>query len=376
MASNYTYTGQAAGSLKVERYNNFRGVDFTDENVADTRSPDSLNMWKNYKTLGKRIETRPDIELQLTLDNTIFGQFFYTINNILHIIYHKGTQLIDYNTSTGLYTTIKENGMNPSKSVGFIYNNILFIKDGINYLEYNGSELNDVIGTIPLTTIGKKPDGAGTQYQDVNLLSTYRKNGFMGDGTSVDFHLDSQDIDGVSTVMVDGVILTSGFVVNNTTGVVTFSVAPRESLEEDNVYITYSKTIRGESNKIKRCTIATVFDNRIFFSGNQDYPNALFWTAYNDPRYAPDMNYSLEGTDTALVKALIPSNNSLWACKEPSQSNTTIFYHTPIEIYDDRLKDTIKTYPSVHSSISIGCKSTGINFNDDIVFLVIEEWKQ
>ena len=50
-----TGTGMAAGALKLQIYNNFRGVDFTDENVNESRSPDALNMWKNYKTLGKKI---------------------------------------------------------------------------------------------------------------------------------------------------------------------------------------------------------------------------------------------------------------------------------------------------------------------------------
>ena len=49
--------------------------------------------------------------------------------------------------------------------------------------------------------------------------------------------------------------------------------------------------------------------------------------------------------------------------KEPSQTNTTIFYHNPT--IDS---DYGKIYPSTHSSISTGCKTTGINFNDTICF--------
>lgn len=369
MAGNYTYTGQAAGSLKLQRYNNFRGVDFTDDNVSETRSPDALNMWKNYKTLGKMIETRPDIELQLQLDNTIFGLFFYTINTVEHWIIHYGVKLVDYNPLTGVTTVLKASGMNPRKSVAFIYNNILFIKDGINYLEYNGSTISSVTGTIPLTTIGRKPDGGGTQYQDVNLLSSYRKNSFMGDGTSTVYYLDDKPINGVSEVKVNGsVISNTNYSVNTTDGTVTFNTAPAEAVSDDNVVITYSKMIAGDLDKILKCTLASVFDNRVFFSGNQDYPNALFWCSYNDPRYVGDLNYSLEGTDVAQVKALVPSNNALWVFKEPSQANTTVFYHNPIEVYDNRLQDTVKSYPSVHSSISTGCVATGINFNDDIVF--------
>ena len=49
--------------------------------------------------------------------------------------------------------------------------------------------------------------------------------------------------------------------------------------------------------------------------------------------------------------------------KEPSQSNTTVFYHNPTVDADYG-----KIYPSTHSSISTGCATTGVNFNDTICF--------
>lgn len=365
-----TYTGMAAGSLKRQTYYNFRGVDFTDDVVAETRSPDSLNMWKNYKSLGKKIETRPDIELQLSLDNTIYGLFFYTVNNVDHWIIHAGVSLYDYNPSTQTKTTLKANGMNPANSVSFIYNNILFIKDGINYLEYNGTTLSNVDGTIPLTTIGRKPGGGGTQYQDINLISDKRKNSFWSDGTSTEYHLDSTGISssGVKVWINDVEQSASSYTIDAVNGVIIFNTAPTAAIDEDNVVIQFTKAVSGYANRILKCTLATMFDNRVFFSGNQDYPNTVFWCGYNDPRYISDMNYALEGTDIAKVKSMVAGNNALWVFKEPSQANTTVFYHTPLESYDERLGDTVKTYPSTHSSISTGCKATGINFNDDICF--------
>ena len=365
-----TYTGQAAGGLTIQRYNNFRGVDFTDDNVNESRSPDSLNMWKDYKSLGKRIETRPDLELQLTMSNTIFGLFFYTVNTTKHFIIHSGTGLYDYNTKTKEIKILKEEGMNPSKSSAFIYNNIFFIIDGINYLEYDGATLKDVVGTVPLTTIARKPSGGGTQYQDVNLISDYRKNGFWGDGESIEYHLDSPEIDATSVkVWIKDVLQeTDTYEVDGTNGIVTFKTAPEKTIDDDNVVNQYRKEIPENINKLKKCRLTALFDNRVFFSGNQNYPNSIFWCSYNDPRYISDMNFALEGTDIAQVKALVPGNNALWVFKESSQANTTVFYHTPLETYDNRLEDTVKTYPSVHSSISTGCEATGINFNDDIVF--------
>ena len=56
-------------------------------------------------------------------------------------------------------------------------------------------------------------------------------------------------------------------------------------------------------------------------------------------------------------------NNALWVFREPSQANTTVFYHTPT--IDS---DYGKIYPSQHSSVTTGCVGKAINFNDDIVF--------
>ena len=61
--SSSTLTGASAGSLILRNYSNFRGVDFSNCDVSLYRSPDSLNMWKDYKNLGKCIQTRPDLEV-------------------------------------------------------------------------------------------------------------------------------------------------------------------------------------------------------------------------------------------------------------------------------------------------------------------------
>lgn len=352
-----------SGSLITRNYSNFRGVDFSNNEVPLYRSPDSLNMWKNYASnLGKCIETRPDLVLKETFDNTIYGLFFYNVGDIEHVIVHCGTKL--YDNGKEIFT-----GMNIINSQAFIYNNIFYIKDGINYLQFDGIEAKEVEGFVPTTSISRTPDGGGTVYQDVNLLTGIRKNTFIGDGLSTIYHLDAENIDTDYTlqVMIDDVLLTQGsdFSVDRTKGTVTFNSAPSKPLSDgkDNVFITFRKTINGYRNRINKCTLLTVFDNRIFFSGNPDYPNAIFWGELENPSYVSDLNYSNEGMDLSPVKSMVAGNNALWVFKEPSQANTTVFYHTPVidSVYG-------KIYPSSHSSISTGCVAKGINFNDDIVF--------
>ena len=343
---------QVSGSLITRNYSNFRGVDFTDNEVSLTRSPDSLNMWKDYSKLGKCIETRPEIELVATYDNTIFGLFWYKVGNTEMQIVHSGTKLykVVKGTKTELFT-----GMMPARSNAFVYNQILYIKDGINYLKYDGETIGQVIGYIPTTSIARKPAGGGSTYQDVNMLSAWRKNTFLGDGESTEYYLDAQEIDGEApVVLVNGDTLTpiTDYDYDMTAGKVTFKVAPPKPYTDgqDNVTITYKKTVAGYADRIKKCTLLSVFDNRVFFSGNQDYPNTVWHSSLNDPSYCSDLDYYNEGLDLSPVKSMVAGNNALWVFKEPSQANTTVFYHNPVVDAEYG-----KIYPSTHSSIATGC---------------------
>lgn len=358
---------EVSGDLITRNYSNFRGVDFSNTEVALYRSPDAINMWKDYKKMGTSIETRPDIVLFKELKNTVYGLFFYTINQVDHMIIHCGVSLYDYNMKTKELKTIKEKGMNIRKSQSFIYRNILYIKDGLNYLQYDGETCKEVIGYIPITTIGKAPSGGGTTNQEVNLLTGVRENSFCADGESTEYVLDASELDAgyQEKVFINDVEKTEGFTVDKVSGKVKFTTAPEKPLTDgqDNVVIRFSKTIPGNRDKINKCTILEVFDNRVFFSGNQDYPNTVFHTMLDEPKYCSDLDYYNEGADISPVRGMVAGNNALWVIKEPSQANTAIFYHNPT--IDS---EAGKVYPSEHSSISTGCIGAAINFNDDIVY--------
>lgn len=369
-------TNTVSGTLITRNYNNFKGVDFTNrkDEVSLNRSPDSLNMWKNYKSNnGRCIETRPEIVLAKEYDDIIFGLFFYEYNNKIHRITHVGDRLYDddkpiYLThTTENMSSVADTFMAKQKSSYFVYDKKLYIKDGTQYLVYDGTTCSPVEGFIPTTTIARSPAGGGTVYQDVNMLTGLRKNSFVSDGVSVDYVLDTEtfDKDYPVKVWVDGKEVTSGFTSYPEEGKITFNTAPKKPLTvgQDNVIIQIRKTIEGYRDRIDKCTMLEVFDNRVFFSGNPDYPHVLFHSSLEDPTYCSDLDYYEEGTSDSKVKALVSGNNALWVFKEPSQSNTTVFYHNP------SIDDTYgKVYPSTHSSISTGCIATGINFNDDIVF--------
>ena len=201
------------------------------------------------------------------------------------------------------------------------------------------------------------------------MLSIYRKNTFVGDGESTVYHLDVPSFDNVNDIVVkvEGTTKTktTDYTFDYSSGTVTFTTAPDapDTDGRDNVEITFPKTVANEADKILKCTLLTVFDNRVFFSGNQDYPNVVWHSSLDNPGYCSDLDYYNEGLDLSPVKSMVAGNNALWVFKKPSQANTTVFYHVPT------IDATYgKIYPNSHSGISTGCIATGINFNDDICF--------
>ena len=352
-----------SGTLVPRVYSSFRGVDFRGEEVNLVRSPDALNMWKDYKET-ESIRTRPELSNFASFPTQVWGVFFYKVGNTEMMLVHSGTTLyrVVDGVTTQLYT-----GLNPARSQSFIYNNIWYFKDGINYLQYDGQTIGEVVGYIPTTSIGRKPSGGGTPYEDVNMLTPYRKNTFVGDGESYEFQLDTVgfDEDFVPVVTVNGEEVPL-FDWEPDKGIVTVAGAtPPAPLTDgqDNITVLFKKTVPSHRNRINNCTLLQVFDNRVFFSGNQDYPNTVWHCSLNDPTYCSDLDYYNEGLDLSPVKAMVAGNNALWVFKEPSQANTTVFYHNPT--IDAEYG---KIYPSTHSSISTGCVGTGVNFNDDIIF--------
>ena len=123
---------------------------------------------------------------------------------------------------------------------------------------------------------------------------------------------------------------------------------------------------------ITGCTLATVFDNRIFLSGNPKYPQHIFWSAIPagserpDPSYFGILNYSVEGVADAPVVAMLPVADTLMVIKKDSEVEGSVLFHTPTLTGEDI---TPKVYPSTQGLYGVGCVGPCINFHDDPIFL-------
>lgn len=342
-------------------YSGFRGVDFRGDEINLIRSPDSLNVWKDYKET-ESIRTRPELKLAEQFPYTIHGIYFFKHRMFVH---------------TGRRITTKIDGewrvlfgfANEARSNGFVFEDTFYFMDGKNYLYWDeeNSQFADVVGYVPTTSIARKPQSGGKDHEDVNMLQRRRINTFLPDGNGNEFWLDAEDIDTDFTPIVkslDGQQL-SEYTVDYKKGTITFEQVPSAPLTDgqDNISVEFAKTVDEYADGIKNCTLLQVFDNRVFVSGNPDHPNVVWHCSLNDPTYFSDKDYYREGMDEAKVTGMVAGNNALWVFREPSDANTNVFYHTPA------VDDTYgKIYPSSHSSVTTGCIGGAINFHDDIVF--------
>lgn len=366
-----------AGYIVTRVYGDFRGVDFRGEEVSLLRSPESLNMWKDYKTVN-RIRTRPDREKN-GIEPSVFeplGIWFYKDFIMVQTreFLYKYFKLED-GTETRSIALDRAINMMEKKGTAFIFNDLFYFMCGDEYYVFDGDTTKTVEGYVPTTTIGRKSKGGGTKYEDVNMLSDRRRNSFVGDETSTAYYLDVESIDDDNVkVYIDGTELpkvdsegrTNYFVRKEHASIVFYThVLPLSPQTEgqDNIVIEFTKKSQSYKDAIRKCTISQVFDNRVFVSGNPDYPNMVWHSSLSDPTYFSDLDYYKEGEDNAAVTGIVAGSDDLWVFREPSYTNTTIFRHTPS--IDGEYG---KIYPSQNSGISLGCVGGAINFSDDIVF--------
>lgn len=69
----------------------------------------------------------------------------------------------------------------------------------------------------------------------------------------------------------------------------------------DNFSIEFTHEYEGYAERINKCRVLDVFENRVFFSGNPDYPHVDWYSGVNDPLFIPDINYTEIGMDSSRI---------------------------------------------------------------------------
>lgn len=325
-----------------KNYTRFRGVDYsTDESeIDDSRSPHMVNMIADE---GGFPEKRVGWRTVKTLSGSIAGIFPFEGNAAdghTVLIVHAGSKImrVELDESYGEVSTAElKDGINEGgRTAGFYMNGKLYLLTGERYLVYDGTDCADVSDNayVPVTSYARAPAGGGTAYEQVNLLSRFRKNHFTADGASTVYQLDVTGLDADFTpeVTVNGA-QTTAFTVDYEKGTITFSSAPAKGASEgvDNVKVKFAKTSES-ADMIRKCRITATYgvnsDNRVFVSGNPDHPNREWYSGLADPTYFPDRNYVLVGNDDFAIMCYLKSNGELLVVKEDNRQEGCVWNQT------------------------------------------------
>lgn len=363
--------------IRTAKYVSFRGVDMTTDpsKVDSSRSPFAPNLIADS---GGFPEKRLGWRTLQTVEQPVNGMFATVIGEQVIFVAHGGTKLYTW-TETGTPAVIRT-GVKNGPSTAFSMNGKLWILTGSEYLVYDGQTVKSAEeeAYIPTTIIARAPAGGGTVYESVNLIQPKRRNFFLADGTSKEYQLDSTGIDsGAVEVTVDDAAKTEGtdFTVNRTLGKVTFTTAPPEPVTagKDNVKITFSKTVSGYANRVKKCRIAVLYglgtNDRVFLAGNPDYPSTDWHSGITDPAYIPDLNYARIGSENTEIMGYHKIGEYLAIVKEDNNQDSTIFLRSAK--LDTVAGETKTTFPVKQGVVGVGAISRRgfANLKDEPLFL-------
>lgn len=310
------------------------GIDYTSNtaNVSTSQSPNAQNIIRSEP--GK-VRKRMGYEKLYTYPARINGCHILKDKTLIHAgtaLYLKPTSGSDIGSA--IYT-----GLADARSSSWQMDDKLYIADGKCLLVYDGSTIKKASDNarIPTLTIAKAPSGGGKQYDALNLLQPKFKELFSADGTSTQYHLSFSGLDSANvtvrklTSSGSWETMTSGYSCNASTGVVTFNTAPGKSpvTGEDNIEITASRTVKGYADRINKCNIGILFGvngatDRLFLSGNPDYPNQDWYSGQYDLTYWPDTGYSNVGTEKSAIMGYSIIENRIAAHKDENETDRNV----------------------------------------------------
>ena len=332
---------------QVAKIETFKGVDLNSSpnNVEIYRSPNAPNMMRDVP--GK-VRKRQGYEKTGAYSGRING-----VHVLKDVESGERKELIHAGDKLYLNGAVLYEGMADERSVGRQYYGKMFIFDGKKALcdgEFKTAEGEDAPTAwsvkaledeayVPTVIISRKPTGGGTTLEPLNLIGKKWKESFISDGTSKVYQLTTEKLD-ADTVTVR--IMTkegewedkkegTDFTVDREKGTVTFTTAPGSSPVTgfDNVEITAAKTREGYADKINKCKIMTLYGvnggmDRMFISGNPDFPNQDWYCKMSDGFFWGDLWYSTLGQDGSEIVGYIIINDRLAAVKSDAEEGRNV----------------------------------------------------
>ena len=300
-------------------------------------------------THGGSVEKRAVTKMHCALPANIQGIWCGSINGSEALLAAAGGILYSVDTTSGNATNVGTVGL--GECLFFEFDSYVYCKTQGFYGKFDGSRLYAVDGYIPCVAISCSPNGEGTLYEEINLLTDKRRQLFSSDGNSLSYKLAEDGISAVISLKVDGVAYTDGFTADTAKGEVRLNTAIPAGL--NNIEIVYSKS--NERSRILNCRRAMLFggnsDGRIFLYGNPDYPNYRFYSQLAD---------GIPSAEYFPVNAFTVIGSSKINCMVQQYDKMLIFtkneaFYSYCELVSDALGNLVSSFPVFSLNGSKGC---------------------
>lgn len=119
------------------------------------------------------------------------------------------------------------------------------------------------------------------------------------------------------------------------------------------------------------CTAVGKYDGRVFFTGNADFPNTVFYsspdeTGINNPFYIGCLNYFNDGTGAVPNRGFVVTGGMLAVLKADAGGEGEIFFHRPLDTGENLIP---RIYPVTASTPGTGLAGSTVHFSDEALFL-------
>ena len=311
---------------------------------------------------------------------------------------------IDYLEDTAPEKEYKSKKAAFHKSVSFkVGNNNMLILDGNTMFRvfYEGNDGSfvleeglDYFAYIPTTYHHLRQDGENkptdTARDQRNLLSPYFKNEFYGAETEtqhlqlmaraseinlvtkIDF---TTSRDGTATetdIPPYGVGSENGYTYNKETGEITIPMksSRNETFVVTATYLDGQEMSAEYKKRLAGCAVGCLFANRLFLSGNKDYPNTVWFSTPKDKTgyqfaFGAD-DWFNDGVNNTPVTGMIAVGDNLLVLKENADEGGAAYLHSKLSTEDNVVTTA---YPREQGLQGIGCLGACTNFFDDPVFI-------
>ena len=145
---------------------------------------------------------------------------------------------------------------------------------------------------------------------------------------------------------------------------------------EDNLYVTYAKTIEGYADRIGKCDICTIYGingqrDRMFAAGNPDLPHYDWYCKSNDPTMWGDTWYAVIGQPDSSIVGYSHVNDYLVVQKNAAANDMNAVLRRGV--YDSEAGQVVFQTAGTYAAAGALGKHSFVNFENEPLYLTTDK---